>query len=145
MLCSTCIALPPPGRGGRKRSGGERAEAFYLARPRRDLGVTRANLSNYLIVEHLVVVARHRDVELISISLLSILQLATVPLGFPIKNRRGSIVERDSRSRGSIEIEQIKVLNQSHSNRLTKKEKKKLDCCARNTAIFTIVLTIKLK
>lgn len=35
-------------------------------------------------------------------------------LGFPIKNRRGSIVARDSRSRGSSWIERIKFLDQLH-------------------------------
>lgn len=59
---------------------------------------SRANLSNYLIVEHLVEErwegekrksSALRDVELISISLLPILH----PLGFPIKNRRKNIVD----------------------------------------------------
>lgn len=39
----------------------ESEKAFYLARPRaRSRGVTRANLSNYLIVEHLVVARQCR-------------------------------------------------------------------------------------
>lgn len=73
VVCSVYIVRPVARRArGERKEKKKRKRArseFYLARPwQRSRGVTQANLSNYLIVEHLVV-SRHRDVELISISL----------------------------------------------------------------------------